>query len=159
MNCLIWNSQGAGSRGFARACKYLLQHNKTNILALTETHVAGDQATTACNHLGFDHVATGHAGGIWLLWKDGNIVVDIVTLHDHFIHVVVHVGNDFLHLVVVYAPPTPQRQVCFWDDLQREIENITEPLFVGEDFNCILSLDEWSGDTGILSPDSLKILD
>ncbi|KAL8168152.1 LOW QUALITY PROTEIN: hypothetical protein V2J09_009651 [Rumex salicifolius] len=55
---------------------------------------------------------------------------------------------------MVYGPPTPSRRRQFWEDLQQTTSNVTTPLFIGGDFNCILKLEERRGGCGTLSLDT-----
>ncbi|KAL8153685.1 hypothetical protein V2J09_011445 [Rumex salicifolius] len=43
---------------------------------------------------------------------------------------------------VVYAPHTTTQRTVFWNDLNIVVTGISEPMFIGGDSNCILSLDE-----------------
>ncbi|KAL8141078.1 hypothetical protein V2J09_007099 [Rumex salicifolius] len=158
MNCTIWNAQGAGGSGFRRACRYLLNKFKTDVLVLMETRVSGAQAQDVCTSLGFSDnfrvEAVGFSGGIWILWNSTITTVQIVKGYPHFIHSKIDSNGDWFHLIVVYAPPTPTRRRQFWTDLEEVVATIHEPLFVGGDFNCILSIEERLGGSGGLSPDS-----
>ncbi|KAL8166154.1 hypothetical protein V2J09_007653 [Rumex salicifolius] len=158
MNCTIWNAQGAGSSGFQRACRYLLNKFKTDVLVLMETRVSGAQAQDVCTSLGFSDnfrvEAVGFSGGIWILWNSTITTVQIVKGYPHFIHSKIDSNGDWFHLIVVYAPPMPTRRRQFWTDLEEVVATIHEPLFVGGDFNCILSIEERLGGSGGLSPDS-----
>ncbi|KAL8162592.1 hypothetical protein V2J09_014081 [Rumex salicifolius] len=40
-------------------------------------------------------------------------------------------GTYVLHLIVVYAPPTPQARKNFWKNVAKEAKDIQEPLFIG----------------------------
>ncbi|KAL8159453.1 hypothetical protein V2J09_000990 [Rumex salicifolius] len=147
MNCLIWNVQGAGSKGFQRRCKYLLKQNRIDIVALMETRVSWHMTSDVRVE------AVGFSGGLWLLWNNNNFHLSVVIVHDHFIHNRVTIEEDTLLLVVVYAPPTPQSRQNFWLGLETKLRDISEPLFIGGDFNCILTLEERQMGTDGRSPD------
>ncbi|KAL8151698.1 hypothetical protein V2J09_021506 [Rumex salicifolius] len=107
---------GASRKGFQRVCRYLIRNNHIDILALMETHVS---------------------------WQTVNMVINI---HGHYIHSLVQIGEDRLHL-------------NFWDVVALEIKDITEHMFIGGNFNCILSMDERQGGSGRVSVDSDRFLD
>ncbi|KAL8170792.1 hypothetical protein V2J09_022596 [Rumex salicifolius] len=72
--------------------------------------------------------ATGFVGGIWLLWNDRKIVVELQTVHN------------------------TRHQL--WADLQNELQDVRDLLFTEGDFNYILSLEERQGRAVTLSPNS-----
>ncbi|KAL8158938.1 LOW QUALITY PROTEIN: hypothetical protein V2J09_000475 [Rumex salicifolius] len=104
-----------------------------------ETQVSGTAANQVCNGFKFkQHVrveAVGFSGGIWLLWNKENVNLQVLTVHDHFIHT----------------------RICL--DVEQEVENIMEPLFIGGDFNCIVTLDEHQGGANSLSIDTNRFLE
>ncbi|KAL8161932.1 LOW QUALITY PROTEIN: hypothetical protein V2J09_013421, partial [Rumex salicifolius] len=53
----------------------------------------------------------------------------------HFIHARIQLARTSYHLIIVYGPPTPQRRVQFWKDIDSTVESIMEPCFIGGDFN------------------------
>ncbi|KAL8144145.1 LOW QUALITY PROTEIN: hypothetical protein V2J09_017177 [Rumex salicifolius] len=67
------------------------------------------------------------------------IDLEVVTIHDHFIHSLVRMNSDLFHFVV--------------NDLEAELKEISEPLFVGGDFNCIITLEERQGGANVYSQD------
>ncbi|KAL8142910.1 LOW QUALITY PROTEIN: hypothetical protein V2J09_015942 [Rumex salicifolius] len=152
MNCIVWNAQGAWSRGFRRACRYMLKHFKTYVLALLEPQVSGYKAQTVCDGLGFSNnfrvEVVGTSGGVWLLWNDCDTSVQIIDDFASFIHAKVDVSSVSYHLIVDYGPPTPARRDQFWDELDRTIASISKPCFIGGDFNVIVSLSERQGGSG-----------
>lgn len=141
----------------------MLKKNKTDILALFETHAGGDRAGRICQGLGFENSfridAVGQSGGIWLLWRSSVGVVTIIESSNQFIHAKVGQGTEVMHLVVVYAAPTASRRRGLWEKLGAIIQGIVEPLLIGGDFNTILRLDERTGGNGSLSQDSLAFGD
>ncbi|KAL8143458.1 LOW QUALITY PROTEIN: hypothetical protein V2J09_016490 [Rumex salicifolius] len=141
----------------------MLKHFKTDVLALLEPQVSGYKAQTVCDGLGFSNnfrvEVVGASGGVWLLWNDCDTSVQIIDDAASFIHAKVDVSSVSYHLIVVYGPPTPVRRVQFWDELDRTIASISEPCFIGGDFNVIVSLSERQGGFGGLMPDSAVFSD
>lgn len=138
----------------------MLKNNEVDIIALFETHAEGPNADKICRNIGFTGMARvdaqGQSEGIWLLWREDKVEVevDVVHCHQQFIHARVKVGRNLLHLIPVYACPTPSRRKSLWQELKATINPINEPLFVGGDFNTIMYKDERQGGSGNLSPDS-----
>ncbi|KAL8153716.1 hypothetical protein V2J09_011476 [Rumex salicifolius] len=139
MNCIVWNAQGSWSKGLRRACRYMLKHNSIDILALLEPRITGAKDQIVCDSLGFTNSfcveAVGAKDGVWLLWNDCNTSVQIIDDYAHFIHARVQLARTSYHLIIVYGPPTPQRRVQFWEDIDSTVATITEPCFIGGDFN------------------------
>ncbi|KAL8137253.1 hypothetical protein V2J09_003254 [Rumex salicifolius] len=126
---------GAWSKGFRRACRYLLSKYKTNVLVLLEPQVSVNKAQEVCDSLGFsDNVrieATGAAGGIWVLWNASSTDLQVVLENHNFIHVKVKCARTEVHFIFVYGPPTPARRSSFWRDVEAVINEISAPLFGG----------------------------
>ncbi|KAG7537202.1 Reverse transcriptase domain [Arabidopsis suecica] len=150
---------GSACDGSSAAIRYMLKKFKSDILALFETHAEGDRAQRICRGLGFDNSfrvdAIGQSGGIWLLWREEVGSVEIVKASSQFIHTRITKDAEVVHLIVVYAAPTVSRRSGLWNELRDEMQNVTEPVVVGGDFNTIVRLDERSGGNGMLSADSV----
>ncbi|KAL8152678.1 hypothetical protein V2J09_010438 [Rumex salicifolius] len=86
--------------------------------------------------------------------KIGDDMEVIVDDNAHFIHARVQLARNSYHLVIVYGPPTPLRRVQFWKDIDSTIATITEPCFIGGDFNVIIDLSERRGGSGGLMSNS-----
>ncbi|KAL8137631.1 hypothetical protein V2J09_003632 [Rumex salicifolius] len=146
------NTQGAGKAGFRGACRHLLTHNKVDVLTLVEPRISGRRADKVCARLNFSESirveCTGFARGIWMPWNVESIKLSVLTVHNNFIHL------GYVHLVVVYAPPAAHRRVQFWADFEEEVKLISTPLFIGGDFNYILSIEERQGGMKVLSSDT-----
>ncbi|KAL2942180.1 RING-H2 finger protein ATL32 [Bienertia sinuspersici] len=73
----------AGSRAFLSVLKDVIRMNKPSVIALVETHVRGDQATSISNSIGYrGHLtvdARGFSGGIWIYWKQELVTVGLVN--------------------------------------------------------------------------------
>lgn len=90
MRIFVWNTQGASSKGFVHSCCYLLNKNNADIVALLEPHVSGSSADKVCKRLGYKQnvqvEAEGFSGGIWLLWNEENVSIQVLSLNKSFIH-------------------------------------------------------------------------
>ncbi|XP_031127611.1 uncharacterized protein LOC116029708 [Ipomoea triloba] len=54
---IIWNCQGAASKQFLRAAKWLISKHHPDILCLVETRTSGYNADAVCTNLGFENWA------------------------------------------------------------------------------------------------------
>ncbi|KAL8171118.1 hypothetical protein V2J09_022922 [Rumex salicifolius] len=77
----------------------------------------------------------------------------VVAKQSQYMHAIVGEGAEVMHLIIVYACPTTQRRAGLWDQLSKEVENINQPLLIG-DFNVIRLIEERLGGFGDLGPDS-----
>lgn len=128
------------------------------MLAIFEPHISGDRSSDVCNRMLLTNCtrveATSFAGGVWLFCNEYHTSLHIENTYDRFIHAKVLLGNNSFHLIVVYAPSNPSDRSVFWQDIDRVFSSITEPLFMGGDFNCILNSWESSSRSGNLSSNS-----
>lgn len=159
MDCLLWNCRGANKPNFRRAVRYMLKKFKSDVLALIETHTGGDHAQRIYRGLGFENSfrvnASGQSGGIWLLWRSDVGSVEIVSSSTQFVHAKILKDSEVVHLIVVYAAPTVSRRSGLWNELREVIQNLSEQVVVGGDFNTIVRVDERTGGNGGLSEDSV----
>ncbi|KAL8171080.1 LOW QUALITY PROTEIN: hypothetical protein V2J09_022884 [Rumex salicifolius] len=120
MNCLSWNCRGADKGGFIRTIKYISGHYRVDLLALMETKISGSQATETLKAR-FPNSkrveAQGFKGGLWLLWDDNVVDIQVITKADYFIRARARKGNLLAKFCFVYGPPTVHRQRWFWTDL------------------------------------------
>lgn len=93
MKIVSWNCQGVGDDEFRRKFRELVRVHRLDVVFLLETRVAQEQAYNIAPFLGFSryHLAPtdGMDGGIWLLWNEENIDVDILEFDDQYIHALV----------------------------------------------------------------------
>lgn len=109
MKIITWNSQGAASKGFLRAAKWIIDIYNPDIFCLLETKTSGSRATDICMKLNFAKwarvEAIGYSGGIWTMWREG-LHVDILSSNPQYMHLQVNNddGNNW-NLTVVYGSP------------------------------------------------------
>lgn len=148
INIIAWNCQGAASKTFLRAAKWIISSERPTIFALFETKISGDKATEVCGKLGFDHwirvEAIGFSGGIWVMWND-TITLKVVASNPQFIlaNVTDDTNNEW-SIAFVYASPTPH--------LRRKLRSALTPERLGGrkrwiavgDFNSVTTAEEVS---------------
>lgn len=91
---LSWNCRGAKSKPFHLHLKELIHTYKPTILALLETKInSKDSVPYICKYSYFNKFvyaeAIGFAGCIWLFWDDTVINLEIATVDDQIIIVIV----------------------------------------------------------------------
>lgn len=92
----------------------------------------------------------GFSGGIWIIWNNKEIDLQVIHTHKHFIHFSVGstVGSPW-YLIVVYASSNPTHWWSLWSDLNR-IHASSPWIIIGE-FNSILFIHEWSNEGRVSS--------
>ncbi|OIT30548.1 hypothetical protein A4A49_58475, partial [Nicotiana attenuata] len=88
MKIMIWNCWGAHNQEFRRNLRFLLTWNNPFTLCLTETKMADHtDILMEFNHTDFIQVAAqGRSGGIVLLWRAHDLVVNPVAVTSQEIH-------------------------------------------------------------------------
>lgn len=90
--------------------------------------------------------ATGFAGGIWILWNASVVNIELISMDDQFINVVV---DNFLVeqwvLTAVYASPNLAFRNSLWIYLEELGRVMTRPWLLLGDFNQVLRESEKRG--------------
>ncbi|GKV26879.1 hypothetical protein SLEP1_g36097 [Rubroshorea leprosula] len=90
---LSWNCRGAAKMEFNRRMRNLKNQHSPSIMLILETKLSGQDARKAVAECGYpcSHVvdSDGKAGGLWLLWDDNEVCVDVVTSTFQAIHAIV----------------------------------------------------------------------
>ncbi|KAL8137953.1 hypothetical protein V2J09_003954 [Rumex salicifolius] len=112
----------------------LVEIFKPNVLALFETHASGFKANRICSKLGYlksyKVEVEGQREGIWLLWKEEKIQIEIFQHHQQFIYAKMGSGTSKFNLFTVYAFPTVARRRGLWQALMEAIQGLIDPTFV-----------------------------
>ncbi|VFQ86926.1 unnamed protein product [Cuscuta campestris] len=145
---IIWNCQGAASKGFLRAAKWFIQSHKPDISCLLETKTSGMNANKVCQSLDFDNwnriEAVGFSRGIWTLWNN-SVEVTISATNPQFMVMEVRLDSrNKFSLAVVYASPTRHLRRKLWSALRRDKVGIITPWITAGDFNSVMHRDEVS---------------
>jgi len=90
MKIIIWNVQGAKKAQLQLEVAFINRTINPDILFLIETMVNDLNAQSIIRTLGFRNFdfifPNNHVGGIWALWKDYNVVLDIIAKEHRAIH-------------------------------------------------------------------------
>lgn len=80
-----WNCRGCSSFKFIATCRQFVVSYKSKILILLETWIAGTKVDQAirrlCFYFNIRQEAKGFSGGIWLLWNDESVKIDVLISH------------------------------------------------------------------------------
>ncbi|KAL8159386.1 hypothetical protein V2J09_000923 [Rumex salicifolius] len=98
--------------------------------------------------------AQGQLGGIWILWNDNEVDLQIVKAESHFVCTKVVSDNQGFSVHVCLCAPFVYRWHPFWFAIHDEMSGVSEPLLIGCDFNYIMELGERNGGFSFLHNDS-----
>ncbi|GLT42706.1 hypothetical protein SLA2020_166920 [Shorea laevis] len=155
MKVISWNCRGAANSEFRRTAMDIKKEHNPAIFVLMETKVAGSRAMEIAQGLGMPRCeivdADGLAGGIWLLWDDMQVTIDILNKGAQVIHAMVKVisspifSNFYWFFYVVYGRPQFDMRSLLWDNLVQFSQNINGPWVAIGDFNDVTSQSEKFG--------------
>nr|XP_025625613.1 uncharacterized protein LOC112717905 [Arachis hypogaea] len=139
---MSWNCRGAASGSFRRTLLEFERLHRPDVVILLETRCSGIKARNVISSFGFSfsHIeeAVGYSGGIWIMWKDPDLAIDVILTKNQFVHMKVKRGNkEEWFLIAVYANPREDKRRELWTDMHHINQNITGGWLVVEDFNDI----------------------
>ncbi|GKV21520.1 hypothetical protein SLEP1_g31494 [Rubroshorea leprosula] len=148
MKMLSWNYRGAAKMEFNRRMRDLKNQHSPSIMLILETKLFGHDAKKAAVECGYpcSHVvdSDGRAGGLWLLWDDNEVCVDVVTSTFQAIHTIVQVRSHSIFskfhwfLSGVYGRPQFELRFHLWDELREVAKYFNGPWLVIGDFNNVV---------------------
>ncbi|GKV14797.1 hypothetical protein SLEP1_g25615 [Rubroshorea leprosula] len=151
---ISWNCRGAAKHNFHSSAMDLKRTHNPAIMLVVETKLSGEDARSQAASLGFAKSfvvnSNGLAGGLWLLWDDAAVVVDIVSYSDQAIHAIIKVCNNpsfpiDWFLSGIYGRPQIATRTLLWNELSTIAENISMPWMMIGDFNDVLDQSEKFG--------------
>ncbi|KAK4265157.1 hypothetical protein QN277_026243 [Acacia crassicarpa] len=90
MNYMIWNSWGTSSRSFSSLVREINKYYKLDFLAILETRSNVTKSKRKIRQLGFSKysftAAEGYSGGIWCLWEEVGMKVEVMEIHKQYMH-------------------------------------------------------------------------
>ncbi|KAK4476678.1 hypothetical protein RD792_015838 [Penstemon davidsonii] len=133
-----------------RAVTLRLQDIEARQVSNLKTRVAEERAISISTRLGFSGVCraptVGGSGGIWMLWRQEEVKVDVIDMDQQAIHAVIapKLGQDWL-CSGVYAKPNPSERESFWNKLESMSTANSLPWLVTGDFNEVANISEKRG--------------
>ncbi|GLT36867.1 hypothetical protein SLA2020_112150 [Shorea laevis] len=125
-------------------------HNPSMMLIL-ETKISGEDAKDRAASLGFPKYcivdSDGLAGGLWLLWDDSIVAVEVVSQTPQAIHAVIQVRNNPLFpfnwfFSGIYGRPQFEIRCSLWQELMSMADVVEIPWTIMGDFNDIIDQSE-----------------
>ncbi|OMO88421.1 Endonuclease/exonuclease/phosphatase [Corchorus capsularis] len=143
MKILLWNVRGAGSGEFLRIIKDLIRQHRPSIVGIMETRIGQEKAEKVVKKIGMPrcHIVEGlgFAGGIWLLWDDKEVDVQIDDSMFQAVTISVKQNNNEWNFTTIYGSPAPTNREELWNYLGGKSQNIQGSWLVGGGFNSISS--------------------
>lgn len=145
---LCWNCRGAGSGEFLVEIKELKGRFRLLIMILLEPHISEEQADVVCRRIGKSlwvrSEVEGFSGGVWVLWDEEELEVELRYAHKFFLHFAVRtMDNKHWEFTAIYASPNATKRRRLWPKLQ-----VDAPWLLLGDFNCVLRDEERSSQKG-----------
>ncbi|KAL4300764.1 hypothetical protein AHAS_Ahas17G0233500 [Arachis hypogaea] len=154
MNIVAWNIRGAANTATIRTLKEIKRQHRPTITLLYETKCSGDRAKEVIRDMqyNFYHIeeAEGYVGGIWVLWDQPSIRIDILISHQQFVHMKIRdQQNKVWYLTAVYASPQEVVRRTLWESLKTVAGNVAGAWLVVGDFNEIADEGEKKGGASV----------
>lgn len=118
-NVFCWNCREVGNGEFLREMREFGGQHRPTIIILLEPRISGAKADAICRKLDKNRWvrsdAEGYSKGIWCLWNDEDVFVQLRYAHTYFLHFVVcssmgaEVGTDRS----IPPPHMQAREGCF----------------------------------------------
>ncbi|KAK4270478.1 hypothetical protein QN277_023510 [Acacia crassicarpa] len=158
MNFILWNVRGAGARSFPLFMRGMVQTFGIDFVAIFETRCSGTKAKRIAASLGFPNYkivdASGFRGGIWCLWSEKFLQVEVLECSNQYIHV--RITNHVLQvweMTFVYGSPNISQRRALWRELKQLNPSVRGPWCLGGDFNATLESNERHSQAANRGPD------
>ncbi|RYR18702.1 hypothetical protein Ahy_B03g063314 [Arachis hypogaea] len=150
MNILAWNIRGVANDATIQTLKELRRQHKPDITLLFETRCSGARALEVISTLGFKFYfieeANGFSGGIWALWENSNLKMQVIEKFNQCIHLKIeYSGEKVWTLSAVYASPQENLRKIFFENLKDFSKRNKDPWMLIGDFNEIKNEGEKKG--------------
>ncbi|XP_021820392.1 uncharacterized protein LOC110762094 [Prunus avium] len=120
-----------------------------DVFAILEPRISGPRALRVAQSLGFSHYhiidAIGFSGGVWLLWNDNSVSLQVVAHSSQSITALIQSSNHKWLLTVVYANPCPGVREALWKYFDGLALASSLPWLVIGDFNDTVNATEKCG--------------
>ncbi|XP_031127486.1 uncharacterized protein LOC116029577 [Ipomoea triloba] len=153
MTIISWNYRGVVNGRVRRHVKELLITSKADVLCLMEIRSPKVQGMTSLvNSLGYTNSFVvepiGFAGGLLVVWKQGQIDLSVVSNLSQAIHTRIKNGSQEILFTFAYVRPNPFAKAHFWEYCKGIGSNLNVPWIVMGDLNDIAKVEEqWGSDS------------
>jgi len=140
MNLLCWNCRGVGRSRTVQELVRLVRTHNPKIVFLSETRQSDERVKNLRWHLGLKNCLTvkkeGTGGGLALFWDD-SIVVDLQSLGEHHIDVLIRAGLNSTQWrgTFIYGEARVQDRPKMWDLMRKLKSQMNFPWLMVGDFN------------------------
>ncbi|XP_061354883.1 uncharacterized protein LOC133299442 [Gastrolobium bilobum] len=113
-----------GKKEFPALIKDLKYRFRINVLAFLETRISGKKGDKIISKHGYPNPykqeAIGFSSGIWLVWDDRKVKVEILRSHHQFIHTRIYFKDDDKvdYVTFVYRSPNKVIRKTLWMELE-----------------------------------------
>jgi hypothetical protein len=151
MKFLSWNCKGLTNISTIRSLRAIIRLNHPDVIFLSETKTAANDATSILLQLGFNHLVqdppSSSRGGLLLAWKDDVNLTSFFVSPDMICAWCISVDTNVKWMVsFVYGPPYKKFCSDFWSKLANFGVTFSEPWLCIVDFNAITaSIDKLGG--------------
>lgn len=154
INILTWNTCGAGNNDFLNSVRDIIRVHDPRVIALAEPRISGEAATRVCERIGFDGClrmeADGFAGGIWLLWRTNEVIINQLSRDPQHITVeITRRGEEPWLLSTIYAAPNPTTRLDLWKSLEDFAKTNNKPWLLAGDWNATFGAHERSPSSSV----------
>ncbi|XP_021828885.1 uncharacterized protein LOC110769256, partial [Prunus avium] len=144
MSILYWNAKGAACTKFRNTMQDLIRSHHMEILFVCEPRISGLKAVSMVKTLGFPCFEIvdpiGFSGGLWLMWDDSRVKVEIIGTHDQAISACISwPGQTPWIFTAVYAKPCGFKRDKLWEYLSFVEGCHNLPWLLAGDFNDMLN--------------------
>lgn len=147
---LSWNCHRAARKSFVRQARDLISSHSPTILIIVEPRISGRKAERVVAKLGFDSWvcsdSEGYAGGVWVLWRNDSIQLDIFGVSTQAICAFARSGlSETWLLTAVYASPNAAIRWQLWKAFEELDLLVNVPWLMVGDLNDVLLSTERKG--------------
>ncbi|CAL2271911.1 unnamed protein product [Prunus armeniaca] len=144
MSILCWNARGAACTKFRTTMHYLISSHHMEVLFICEPRISGLKAISMVNSLGFPRFEIvgpiGFSGGLWLMWDDSRVKVEILGTHDQAISACISWPDKPPWIfTAIYAKPCGVKRTKLWEYLSFVGGCHNLPWLLAGDFNDMLN--------------------
>ncbi|XP_061353952.1 uncharacterized protein LOC133298637 [Gastrolobium bilobum] len=142
---------GAGKKGFSPLIFDMKSRYKISVLDLCETKVNSQIGNSIIRKLSFNKFfmqqTVGFNGGIWVLWDDSELSLEIISHRHQFVHTrIMHNNSRKVEFVTfIYASRRRCEKSSLWGNLRDLAETCEDAWMVIGDFNAMVDNSEKVG--------------
>ncbi|KAL5831677.1 hypothetical protein ACOSQ4_017031 [Xanthoceras sorbifolium] len=141
--------EGAGKKSFPKTVLDLKNIHNFDMIAILEPRISGIRASRVIKRLGFSDSfileANGFSGGIWILWNNNRINMQVLASSKQSVTLLVDDVNKWWVLTIVYASPIASTRKNLWRYLNDIRNCFVGPWVIMGDFNEITNSTENRG--------------